>query len=76
MLTREVASEVAGTVWLINVKPGQSVAKDETLIILESMKMELPVSSPFAGVVTDILVEKSELVREGQAVVTVTPVTD
>jgi biotin carboxyl carrier protein len=69
MPVRKVASEVAGSVWEVVVALGDVVAADDTLIVIESMKMELPVSAPFGGVVRAINVAKGDLVEEGQAVV-------
>lgn len=69
MAVRKVSSEVAGSVWEIQVAVGDQVAADDILIVIESMKMELPVASPFSGTVKAIHVEKGDLVEEGQAVV-------
>jgi len=63
-----VQSEMTGKVWKLNVEVGASVAEDEEIIILESMKMEIPVESPAAGKVAEILVEKEDQVEEGQVV--------
>ena len=67
----EQKSEIAGTVWKIEVKPGDRVSEGDTLLILESMKMEIPVEATEAGTVHQILVAEKEEVREGQAVVIV-----
>ena len=67
----EQKSEIAGYVWKIEVKPGDTVAEGDTLLILESMKMEIPVMATDAGTVYQILVAVKEEVREGQAVVIV-----
>jgi biotin carboxyl carrier protein len=69
MAVRKVSSEVAGSVWEVSVAVGDVVSADDVLVVIESMKMELPVASPFAGTVKAILVEKGDLVEEGQAVV-------
>jgi len=65
---KEVKSEVAGTVWLVETKTGASVQEDDTLIVLESMKMEIPVDAPCAGTVVEILVAKDDPVEEDQTV--------
>jgi acetyl-CoA carboxylase biotin carboxyl carrier protein len=52
----KVRSEIAGSVWKIEVAVGDEVAEDEPLLILESMKMEIPRLAPRAGVVREILV--------------------
>ena len=66
MKTITVHADVAGTVWQIVVAPGDTVAADQDLLILESMKMEIPASAPQGGVVRQILVEQGETIAEGQ----------
>ncbi len=61
-------SEIPGTVFKIEVDVGDEVAEDDPVIILESMKMEIPVGAPSAGRVAEILVEEGEPVEEGQEV--------
>jgi biotin carboxyl carrier protein len=62
----EVESEVAGNVWKVEVEVGDSVAEGDVLIILESMKMEIPVESPAAGTIAEILVAPEDAVEEDQ----------
>jgi acetyl-CoA carboxylase biotin carboxyl carrier protein len=69
MAVRKVSTEVAGSVWEVVVGVGDAVAAEDTLIVIESMKMELPVAAPWAGTVRAIHVEKGDLVEEGQVVV-------
>lgn len=64
----DIKSEIAGKVWMIEAEVGQSVAEEDAVIILESMKMEIPVVAPAAGKITAILVAKDEAVAEGQTV--------
>lgn len=66
----KVVSELNGTVWKIEVEPGARVAEGDTLILLESMKMEIPVMAPRDGVVKEILVAEEQPVTEGQPVAT------
>ena len=66
MAKTEVKSEITGAVWKILVKPGDVVGVDEAVIILESMKMEIPVLAIDGGKVTEILVKEGEAVNEGQ----------
>ncbi|MBO0710377.1 MAG: biotin/lipoyl-binding carrier protein [Acetobacteraceae bacterium] len=66
----KVVSELNGTVWKIEVEPGARVAEGDTLILLESMKMEIPVMAPRDGVVKEILVSEEQPVTEGQHVAT------
>ncbi len=63
-----VKSEIAGNVWKILTKPGDKVEAEGELMILESMKMEIPVQSPKAGVVKEIRVAEGEAIAEGQLV--------
>jgi biotin carboxyl carrier protein len=65
-----VRTEVAGSVGKGAVAVGQSVAAGDALVILESMKMEIPVESPSAGTVSEIRVVVGERVAEGAIVVT------
>lgn len=64
-------AEVTGTVWKIEVREGDVVVQDQALVVLESMKMEIPVSAPVAGTVLRVLVQEGEAVVEGQDVVVI-----
>ena len=68
MTTQTIRSEITGTVWKIVVEEGTTLQADDTIMILESMKMEIPVVAPEAGRVVKILVEEGAPVREGQEV--------
>ncbi|MBV9828833.1 MAG: biotin/lipoyl-binding carrier protein [Alphaproteobacteria bacterium] len=61
----KVRSEIAGSVWKIEVAVGDNVAEEDTLIILESMKMEIPIVAPRGGTVREILVAEGEAIAEG-----------
>ena len=65
MAELRVRSEIAGSVWKIEVAVGDEVAEDDPLLILESMKMEIPLLAPRAGIVREILVAEGEPVAEG-----------
>jgi biotin carboxyl carrier protein len=65
----KIKSEVAGSVWKVEVVVGQRVAEGETLLIVESMKMEIPISAPVNGVVREVLVTEGESVADEQLVV-------
>ena len=67
----EVKAELVGNLWKIVTEVGQAVEEDDTLMILESMKMEIPVTSPITGTVKQILVKEGEVVQEGQTVAVV-----
>ena len=56
----EIESDVTGTVWKIEVEEGASVTEGQTLIILESMKMEIPVLASDDGTVAEVMVEEEE----------------
>jgi acetyl-CoA carboxylase biotin carboxyl carrier protein len=66
----EVQAHITGTVWKILVKPGDVVAQDQTLVILESMKMEMPVESPEAGRVATVAIAEGAAVEEGEVLLT------
>ena len=69
MADLRVKSEIAGSVWKIEVAIGDSVGEEDPLIILESMKMEIPLLAPRAGTVTAILVAEGEAIAEGDVAV-------
>ena len=64
----EIKSEITGTVWQLKSKPGDKVDSGDTLIVIESMKMEIPVITEDAGTVKEILVKEKDPVAEGQVV--------
>ena len=61
-----IRSDITGTVWKILVQPGDILQADDTLMVLESMKMEIPVIAPEAGRVIELLIAEGAPVREGQ----------
>jgi acetyl-CoA carboxylase biotin carboxyl carrier protein len=68
-MAHEVRAHITGTVWKIQVALGDKVEEEDELIILESMKMEMPVESPADGTVKEILVAEGEPVKEGQVLI-------
>ena len=60
-----VLAHITGTVWKIEVQPGARVSEGDTLVILESMKMEMPVEAPASGTVVEIRVTESQAITEG-----------
>lgn len=64
-MRHEITSSTSGIVWKVEVVQEQSVDKDQELIILEVMKMEIPITSPAQGVVTEILISEGASVLEG-----------
>ena len=64
-------SEITARVWKVEVKAGDRVAVDDAIMILESMKMEIPVPAPAAGTIAEIKVAEKDMVEEGQVVAVV-----
>ena len=64
----EIKSEITGTVWQLKTKPGDKIESGDTLIVIESMKMEIPVITEDGGTVREILVQEKDPVAEGQVV--------
>jgi acetyl-CoA carboxylase biotin carboxyl carrier protein len=67
----DIVAPVTGTVWKIETKEGASVTEGETLFVLESMKMEIPVEATQAGLVKKIHVAEGAPVEEGAPLATV-----
>jgi biotin carboxyl carrier protein len=63
-----VMTEVTGSVWTVEASPGQQVEAGDCLMIIESMKMEIPVEAPCAGVVSALHRSKGDMVSEGDVV--------
>lgn len=61
----DIIAHITGTVWKIQVNVGDSVAEEQAVVILESMKMEMPVESPSSGKVASIAVTEGQAVEEG-----------
>ena len=68
-MATSVRAHITGTVWKIEVRPGDAVIEGQTLVILESMKMEMPVESPVAGTVTAVTAREGASVEEGAVLV-------
>ena len=67
-MAEEVKAHITGVVFQITSKPGDAVAAGEPIIVLESMKMEIPVEAPRAGRVVEIMVGEGQTVQEGDTV--------
>jgi len=65
----DVPAHITGTVWKIETKVGDQVKAGDVLVILESMKMEMPVEAPEEGTVAEIRCKEGEAVGEGQTLV-------
>lgn len=72
-MTTEVCAHITGTVWKIEVAVGDKVNEEDTVVILESMKMEMPIEAPVTGTVNTILIEEGQAVSEGDPVLTISP---
>ncbi len=65
----EVESQITGSVWKIEVAVGDVVEEEDVLLVIESMKMEIPVEAPEAGRVLEIRVEQGQAIEEGDILV-------
>lgn len=64
-MATEVESEIAGSVWKIEKREGEPLAAGEVILVIESMKMEIPVEAPCAGTLAELRVAEGDEVREG-----------
>ncbi|WP_369134579.1 biotin/lipoyl-binding carrier protein [Modestobacter sp. I12A-02662] len=71
MAVQEIHAEMVSSVWKVLVSPGSEVAAGDTLVILESMKMEIPVLTEHAGRVGELHVVEGEVLQEGDLIATV-----
>ena len=69
-MATNVCAHITGTVWKIEVKVGDPVTEGQTCVILESMKMEMPVEAPAVGTVATIVCAEGQAVNEGDVLVT------
>jgi acetyl-CoA carboxylase biotin carboxyl carrier protein len=69
----EIHAEMVSSVWKVLVTPGSEVAAGDTLVILESMKMEIPVLTERAGTIGELHVVEGEVLQEGDLIATVVP---
>lgn len=70
-MTTSVKAHITGTVWKIEKRVGDAVASGDTVVILESMKMEMPVESPAAGKIAELRCSEGDAVEEGQVLAVV-----
>lgn len=69
----EVTAPMVASVAAVRVHPGALVSPGDTLLVVESMKMEIPVAAPAAGVVTEVRVEVADVIEEGDVLVVIDP---
>jgi biotin carboxyl carrier protein len=67
-MPEEITAHITGVVFQIVAKPGDTVSAGDAVIVLESMKMEIPVEAPRAGSVKEIRVQQGQTVQEGETV--------
>jgi acetyl-CoA carboxylase biotin carboxyl carrier protein len=68
-----VAAHITGTVWKVEKKVGDRVAVGETVVIIESMKMEMPVEATVGGTVTEVRCVEGDAVEEGRILLIIVP---
>ena len=73
MSATKVRTEVAGTVWKIVAAPGAMLAAGDVILIMESMKMEIPIEAPRAGKLLELLVAEGDVLREDDVVAVINP---
>ncbi|MCB9667678.1 MAG: acetyl-CoA carboxylase biotin carboxyl carrier protein subunit [Myxococcales bacterium] len=70
-MSLDVCAHITGTVWKIEKNPGESVQEGDVLLIIESMKMEMPLKAPQAGILDTLSCKEGEAVEEGQILATI-----
>ena len=67
-MSDEIRAEMVANVWKVVAKPGDTVAEGDTLVILESMKMEIPVVAETDGTLAELAVNEGDVVQEGDLI--------
>ncbi|QRG67181.1 acetyl-CoA carboxylase biotin carboxyl carrier protein subunit [Brevibacillus choshinensis] len=65
----KVVASMAGSVWKVLVKPGDAVVEGQDVVILESMKMEIPIAAESDGIVKEVKVAEADFVNEGDVLI-------
>ncbi|OCA86915.1 acetyl-CoA carboxylase biotin carboxyl carrier protein subunit [Pradoshia sp. D12] len=68
-MAEEIKASMAGNVWKIQVKEGDTVENGQDMVILESMKMEIPIAAEGDGLVTEVVVNEGDFVNEGDVLI-------
>ena len=68
-MAEEIKASMAGNVWKIQVKEGDTVENGQDMVILESMKMEIPIAAEGDGLVTEVVVNEVDFVNEGDVLI-------
>ena len=71
MARTKVRSEVTGSVWKLLKNPGDAIAEGDDIMLIESMKMEIPVVADESGILAEVHVAEADPVQEGQIVATI-----
>jgi acetyl-CoA carboxylase biotin carboxyl carrier protein len=72
MASVDIKTEITGNVWKIVASVGDKLKEDDPIVILESMKMEIPISAPESGQLSEILVVEGQVITEGSVVARIT----
>ena len=64
----EIRAHITGTVWKVEAKAGDELEEGDPIVILESMKMEIPVEAPEDGTVVEVKVEETQAIKEGDLI--------
>ncbi len=67
----DIKAHITGTIWKIKVEVGQSIEEGDTLVIIESMKMEMPIEADDPGTVKEVLAKEGQPVNEGDVLLIV-----
>jgi biotin carboxyl carrier protein len=67
----EVEAQIAGNVWKIEKSVGERVEEEEVILVIESMKMEIPVEAPLSGLIREIRVAEGDSIEEGAVLVVI-----
>jgi len=70
-MATEVEAQIAGSVWKIEKSVGDRIEEEEVILIIESMKMEIPVEAPRAGMILEIRVAEGDSIEEGAVLVVI-----
>ena len=65
----EIEAQITGNVWKIEKAVGDQVAEEDVILIIESMKMEIPVEAPCGGTISEIRTAEGESIEEGDVLV-------
>ena len=68
-MAEEIKASMAGNVWKIQVNEGDTVENGQDVVILESMKMEIPIAAEEDGLVTEVVVSEGDFVNEGDVLI-------